>query len=102
MGCRSVFRRRMTGCRARCRAPLRRSPTTFQADEVPSASAVPFPVPMSTVRRRVISVYLTQGSIGLALMLWMSWRHYAEAAGIVHRLGPNATILMVILVGFAA
>ena len=57
---------------------------------------------MATVRRRVISVYLTQGTLGLLLMLWMTWRHYAEAAGIVNRLGPSATILMVILVVFAA
>src|SRR5436309_8124143 len=58
--------------------------------------------PMPTVRRRVISVYLTQGTLGLLLMLWMTWRHYAEAAGIVSRLGAKATILMVILVVFAA
>jgi signal transduction histidine kinase len=57
---------------------------------------------MPTVRRRVISVYLTQGTLGLLLMLWMTWRHYADAAGIVSRLGASATILMVILVVFAA
>src|SRR5437868_6159166 len=57
---------------------------------------------MSTDRGRVISVYLTQGTLGLLLMLWMTWRQSAEASIIVHRLGANATILMVILIAFAA
>ena len=53
-------------------------------------------------RRRVILVYLTQGTLALALMLWMTWRQAREATAIVHRLGPDAPILMVILVAFAA
>ena len=56
----------------------------------------------SAVRRRVISVYLTQGSMGLLLMLWLTWQKHAEVSGIVDRLGPNAPLLMAILVGFAA
>jgi signal transduction histidine kinase len=52
------------------------------------------------VRRRVISVYLIQGTLGLLLMLAITWRNHAEAADIVHRLGPNATILIAILVAF--
>jgi signal transduction histidine kinase len=57
---------------------------------------------MSTDRGRVISVYLTQGSLGLLLMLWMTWQHRGEAASILGRLGADATILMVILIAFAA
>jgi signal transduction histidine kinase len=57
---------------------------------------------MSNDRGRVISVYLTQGTLGLLLMLWMTWRHSGEALGIVRSLGPNAPILILILVAFAA
>jgi signal transduction histidine kinase len=56
----------------------------------------------SAVRRRVISVYLTQGTIGLLLMLWLTWQKHMEVGGVVHRLGPNAVLLMAILVAFAA
>src|SRR5437016_2658716 len=60
------------------------------------------PSPDSAARRRVMAVYLTQGSLGLLLMLWVTWRHHAEAVGVVHRLGPNAAVLMAVLVAFAA
>jgi signal transduction histidine kinase len=53
------------------------------------------------VRRRVISVYLTQGTLGLLLMLWVTIRNTAEPLAVVHRLGDNAAILMAILVAFA-
>ena len=52
--------------------------------------------------RRVVAVYLTQGTLGLLLMIWMTWRHSGDAADIVHRLGANAPILITILVVFAA
>src|SRR5262245_10646930 len=54
----------------------------------------------SLARRRVISVYLTQGSVGLLLMVWVTVRQHADVTGIVHSLGPNAPILMAILVAF--
>src|SRR5262249_47916089 len=57
---------------------------------------------MPAVRRRVIAIYLAQGSIGLLLMLAMTWLHHAEAGGIVGALGANATILIAILVIFGA
>jgi signal transduction histidine kinase len=57
---------------------------------------------MPDQRRRVISVYLTQGTLGLLLMIWMTWRDSGEAAAILHRLGANAMILMMILIAFAA
>jgi len=58
--------------------------------------------PDDSVRRRVISVYLTQGTLGLLLMLWVTLRNPTEPLAIVHGLGANAAILMIILVAFAA
>jgi signal transduction histidine kinase len=57
---------------------------------------------MPNVRRRVISVYLTQGSVGLLLMLAVTWLRRGDASGIIHRLGPDATLLMAILIAFGA
>src|SRR5436190_14864884 len=56
----------------------------------------------AATRGRVIAVYLTQGTLGLLLMLWLTWREHDGAVALVHRLGPDAPILMVILVAFAA
>ncbi len=53
-------------------------------------------------RRRVIAVYLTQGTVGLLLMLAITWRHPGEALAVVQRLGPDAPVLMGILAVFAA
>lgn len=53
-------------------------------------------------RQRVIRVFLTQGLAGLALMLWVSWERREQISPILEKLGPNAPLLIVIFVLFAA
>ena len=55
----------------------------------------------SSARRRVIWVFFTQGAAGLLLMAWMTWYQRDQTVSILHRLGPNAPILVVLLVVFA-
>jgi hypothetical protein len=54
-----------------------------------------------SARRRTITVFLTQGLAGLLLMLWVTWLRLDQTAAILHRLGPNAAGIIIILVAFA-
>lgn len=57
--------------------------------------------PASEARQHVISVFITQGLAGLALMLWVTWERREEAVSVLAKLGPEAPILIVIFVLFA-
>jgi signal transduction histidine kinase len=51
-------------------------------------------------RRRVISVFLTQGVAGLGVMILFTWLRHDQTALILEKLGPNAPILILIAVAF--
>ncbi len=59
------------------------------------------PVPSQTARRRVISVFLIQGLIGLMAMLWLTWLRHDQTAAILRTLGSDGPILIAIFVIFA-
>lgn len=59
------------------------------------------PVPPQTARRRVISVFLIQGLIGLMAMLWLTWLRHDQTAAILRTLGNDGPILIAIFVVFA-
>src|SRR5256885_6292708 len=59
------------------------------------------PAPAAATRRRVISVFLTQGIAGLLLVVAMTVLRIHETALIVERLGPAAPLLLVIFFAFA-
>jgi signal transduction histidine kinase len=55
----------------------------------------------SVARRRVLWAFLSQGVIGLALMLLITWTQRGVTAAILLRLGPHAPILIGTLIVFA-
>ncbi len=57
--------------------------------------------PESAARRRVIWTFLSQGVIGLALMLLVTWSQRGQTISILHHLGASAPILIVIFIAFA-
>jgi signal transduction histidine kinase len=56
---------------------------------------------MADTRRRVISTYFTQGLLGLALMLWVTWFEGGRTLDLVHRLGPRPLALIGVLAAFS-
>jgi Osmosensitive K+ channel histidine kinase len=54
-----------------------------------------------SARRRTITVFLTQGLAGLLLMLWVTWFRFDQTMTVLHRLEPNAVVVIVILTAFA-
>src|SRR5258708_5039809 len=54
----------------------------------------------STARRRVISVFLTQGAAGLAVMILFTVLRHDRSRLIVYKLGPNAWALITIAAAF--
>src|SRR5437588_585134 len=56
----------------------------------------------SSARRRVISVFLTQGLTGLLIILWVTWLRHDQTVEILRRLGPDAPILIIIFTAFAS
>src|ERR1043165_2225173 len=59
------------------------------------------PPPAAASRRRVISVFLTQGILGLLLVVVMTVVRWRETALISQRLGPAAPLLILIFFAFA-
>src|SRR5437763_8694344 len=57
--------------------------------------------PEAATRRRVISVFLTQGIAGLILVVTMTVLRFHEPALVVERLGPAAPLLILIFFAFA-
>src|ERR1044071_9796818 len=57
--------------------------------------------PEAVARRRIISVFLTQGVAGLLLVAFMSVLRFRETGLIVERLGPAAPLLILIFFAFA-
>jgi signal transduction histidine kinase len=55
----------------------------------------------SAARRRVIWTFLSQGVIGLGLMLLITWSQRGVTAGILRKLGPDASLLIGIFLVFA-
>ncbi|HEX8619361.1 MAG TPA: ATP-binding protein [Thermoanaerobaculia bacterium] len=55
-----------------------------------------------SARRRVISVFLVQGLIGLVVMVWLTWVRKEQTSAILHALGSDAPILIAIFVLFAS
>jgi signal transduction histidine kinase len=56
----------------------------------------------SAARRRVIWTFVSQGVIGLALMLLITWSQRGVTADIIRKLGPDAPIIIGIFLVFAA
>src|ERR1043165_7206925 len=56
--------------------------------------------PEAVARRRVISVFLTQGIAGLLLVVFMTVLRFREPGLIVERLGPAAPLLILIFFAF--
>jgi signal transduction histidine kinase len=59
------------------------------------------PAPAAAARRRVISVFLTQGILGLLLVVVMTVVRWHETSLIIQRLGPAAPLLILIFFAFA-
>jgi signal transduction histidine kinase len=59
-----------------------------------------FPGSDLTTRRRVISVFLTQGVAGLAVMVLFTWLRWDQTRIILEKLGPNAPALLIIAAAF--
>ena len=59
------------------------------------------PTPEAAARRRIISVFLTQGAAGLLLMLWMTWLRQDEVGAVLRGLGDHAPIVIVVFLAFA-
>src|SRR5438105_10025091 len=57
--------------------------------------------PEAAARRRVISVFLTQGLAGLLLVVLMTVLRFREAGVIIDRLGAAAPLLILIFFAFA-
>jgi signal transduction histidine kinase len=53
-------------------------------------------------RRRVLSVFLFQGLLGLAVVVWLTWLRHDEPATILRNLGPDAPILILLFIAFSA
>ena len=58
--------------------------------------------PASAERRRILLVFLTQGTLGLAVMLWLTWLRHDQTRAILADLGAGAPILIAIFVLFAS
>ena len=56
----------------------------------------------AAARRRVFSVFLFQGFAALGVMIWMTWLRRSEPGVIIHNLGPDAPILILIFIAFSA
>lgn len=54
-----------------------------------------------SVRRRTITVFVTQGFAGLLLMLWVTWLRFDQTIAIIERLQPNTAGVILILIAFA-
>src|SRR5882672_9267941 len=59
-----------------------------------------FPGSDLNARRRVISVFITQGVAGLAVMIFFTWLRWDQTRIILDQLGPNAPALIVIAAAF--
>jgi hypothetical protein len=57
--------------------------------------------PARTARQRVISVFLIQGSIGLIVMLLMTWLRHDHKLGILSALGTDGPIMIGIFIVIA-
>jgi signal transduction histidine kinase len=57
--------------------------------------------PDSAGRRRIISVFLTQGTLGLGVMLWLTWMRQEQTRAILDAHGTQAPILIAIFLLFA-
>src|ERR1051325_9280525 len=57
--------------------------------------------PEAAARRRVISVFLTQGVAGFLLLVFMTVLRFRETGLIVERLGPAAPLLILIFFALA-
>jgi signal transduction histidine kinase len=57
--------------------------------------------PDSAGRRRIISVFLTQGTLGLSVMLWLTWMRQEQTRAILDAHGAQAPILIAIFLLFA-
>jgi len=57
--------------------------------------------PARTARQRVISVFLIQGSIGLIVMLLLTWLRHDQTSEILSALGSDGPILIGIFIVFA-
>jgi signal transduction histidine kinase len=58
-------------------------------------------VKASAARKRVITVFLTQGLIGMLLMVWLTWLRADDTREILRILGGNGPILIAIFIVFA-
>jgi signal transduction histidine kinase len=56
----------------------------------------------AATRRRVMATFLAQGTLGLLVMTWVTWVRREQTAAILHRLGPDAPILVAIFIVFAS
>jgi len=52
------------------------------------------PSPEAATRRRIISVFLTQGTAGLLMMLWLTWLRHDQVSDVLANLGDNAPIVI--------
>jgi signal transduction histidine kinase len=59
------------------------------------------PATSQSARRRVISVFLIQGLVGLMAMLWLTWLRHDQTAAILRALGNDGPILIAIFIVFA-
>jgi hypothetical protein len=58
-------------------------------------------VSVADARRRVISVFLIQGTLGCLLMIFLTFARSADTRDVLTTLGPNAAILIAIFIAFA-
>jgi signal transduction histidine kinase len=52
-------------------------------------------------RSRVVRVFVTQGFLGLTIMIGLTWLHRGQTMEILARLGPSAPILVVLFIAFS-
>ena len=57
--------------------------------------------PEAAARARIISVFFTQGLMGLLLMVWLTWIRRDQSAAVLDALQGNAPILIAIFIAFA-
>jgi signal transduction histidine kinase len=56
----------------------------------------------SATRRRILFVFFTQGLLGLATVVWLTWIRHDQTLAILDTLGPNAPVLIAVFIAFAA
>jgi signal transduction histidine kinase len=56
----------------------------------------------SAARRHVLSVFLQQGLAGLVVMVAVTWVRRGEASAVMHALGPDAPLLILVFIAFSA